>query len=222
MPADSAAYNPPPHTGLDLLYADDYLLVVNKPAGLLTQPGRGEDKTDCLLSRVQLEYPDALIVHRLDRDTSGLLVLGRGKIMHRELSILFADRKVKKRYIAVVAGKLDKVAGEINLPLALDWPNRPLHHVNHDTGKPSCTRYQVLSYDTANDTTRVELEPVTGRSHQLRVHMQAIGHPIVGDELYAPPEIRVMAPRLLLHAGTLAFRHPHSGAELNFHSPAPF
>ena len=222
MSEDSAAYNPPPHTGLDLLYVDADLLVVNKPAGLLTQPGRGEDKADCLLSRVQQEYPDALIVHRLDRDTSGLLVLGRGKQMHRELSILFAERKVKKRYIAVVAGKLEQEAGEINLPLALDWPNRPLHHVNHDMGKPSCTRYTVLGYDAAHNTTRVELEPVTGRSHQLRVHMQAIGHPIVGDELYAPEDIRQQAERLLLHAATLAFRHPHSGAELDFHSPAPF
>lgn len=201
---------------------DDYLLVVNKPHGLLTQPGRGEDKADCLLSRVQAEYPDALIVHRLDRDTSGLLVLGRGKQMHRELSMLFADRQVKKRYVAVVAGKLDKDTGEINLPLELDWPNRPLHHVNHDTGKPACTRFLVVSYDPASNTSRVELEPVTGRSHQLRVHMQAIGHPIVGDELYAPPEIRVLAPRLLLHAARLALRHPHSGAELDFLSPAPF
>ncbi len=221
---DSAAYKPPPHTGLELLYVDDWLLVVSKPAGLLTQPGRGEDKADCLLSRVQQAYPDALIVHRLDRDTSGLLVLGRGKQPHRELSILFAHRQVKKRYIAVVAGKLEQESGEINLPLALDWPNRPLHQVNHDSGKPSCTRYQMLSYDAERNTSRVELEPVTGRSHQLRVHMQAIGHPIVGDELYAPREIRQKAERLLLHAATLAFRHPHndSSAELSFLSPAPF
>lgn len=219
---DSAAYNPPPHTGLDLLYVDDYLLVVNKPHGLLTQPGRGEDKADCLLSRVQAEYTDALIVHRLDRDTSGLLVLGRGKQMHRELSMLFADRQVKKRYVAVVAGKPDNASGEINLPLTLDWPNRPLHHVNHDTGKPACTRYRVLSYDPASNTSRVELEPVTGRSHQLRVHMQAIGHPIVGDELYAPPEIRILAPRLLLHAAVLEFTHPRTQTPLSFNCPAPF
>lgn len=216
------SYTPPPDTGLDLIYADAALLVVNKPAGLLSVPGRGEDKHDCLITRVHKEFADALIVHRLDMDTSGLLVLARGAEMQRQLSILFQSRKVHKRYEAVVAGRIVAEQGKIDLPLVLDWPNRPLHIVDHATGKPSLTHYRVLGYDAAQDTTRVELEPVTGRTHQLRVHLQHLGHPILGDTLYAQPERRDQAPRLLLHARELAFRHPITYEDFDFEAKAPF
>ena len=218
---------PAPHpicheTGFTLIHADPALLVVNKPSGLLSVPGRGEDKQDCLVRRVQAEYPDALIVHRLDRDTSGLLVLARGKAMHRRLSILFQNRKVDKRYVAVVAGKFAESVGEICLPLIVDWPNRPRHKVDFVTGKPSLTFYRVLGYCASEDASRVELTPETGRTHQLRLHMQALGHPILGDTLYAGAEARAKADRLLLHAKTLAFAHPQSGEPLRFSCAAPF
>ncbi|SMC19114.1 tRNA pseudouridine32 synthase / 23S rRNA pseudouridine746 synthase [Andreprevotia lacus DSM 23236] len=213
-------YSPPAHTGLDLIHADDHLIVVVKPAGLLAVPGRGDDKADCLLSRVQLEYPDAMTVHRLDMDTSGLVVFGRGPDMQRALSVAFMDRQVDKRYAAVVGGQIAE-EGEVNLPLCVDWPNRPLHHVNHEIGKPSHTRYWRTGYDAAANTSRVDLEPVTGRTHQLRVHMQAIGHPMLGDTLYGG-EWMGHAPRLLLHARLLALRHPVSGAAMQFEAAAPF
>lgn len=215
-------YQPPAHTGLVLHYVDAHLLVVEKPAGLLSVPGRGDDKQDCMISRVMADYPDALIVHRLDMDTSGLLLMARGKAMQSALSCLFQERAVHKRYIAVVGGKLHKPQGEINLPLLLDWPNRPLHKVDFEAGKPSLTRYQLLAYQAENDTSRVELEPVTGRSHQLRVHLMSIGHPIVGDELYAPAALKALAPRLLLHAWQLGFTHPVTQQDLQFNAPADF
>lgn len=209
-------YIPPADTGLDLYYVDEHLLVVNKPAGLLSVPGRGEDKQDCMINRVLREYSDALIVHRLDMDTSGLLLIARGKPMQSALSILFQQRTVHKRYIAVVGGQLQQEEGEINLPLLLDWPNRPKHKVDFEQGKPSLTRYRLLSYDTSSDLSRVELEPFTGRSHQLRVHLMSLGQPIVGDALYAPPELKAKADRLLLHAWQLGFQHPVTQAHLKF------
>lgn len=215
-------YRPPPDTGLDVRYADDTLLIVNKPSGLLTVPGRGEHKSDCLVSRVQAVYPEALTVHRLDLGTSGLVVLGRGEAAQSLLSRLFRDRLVHKRYLAVVAGALSEEPGEIALPLIADWPNRPLQKVDHAEGKPSLTRYWRRGFDAAAGTSRVELEPVTGRSHQLRVHLQAIGHPIVGDELYAPEAVRQAAPRLLLHAWRIELPHPLSGQPLVCEAPAPF
>jgi tRNA pseudouridine32 synthase/23S rRNA pseudouridine746 synthase len=215
-------YTPPADTGLDLYYLDEHLLVVNKPAGLLSVPGRGEDKQDCMINRVMREYPDAFIVHRLDMDTSGLLLMARGKPMQSALSILFQQRTVHKRYLAVVGGKLKQSEGEINLPLLLDWPNRPKHKVDYEAGKPSLTRYSVLSYDAVNDLSRVELEPFTGRSHQLRVHLMSLGHPIVGDELYAPAELKAKADRLLLHAWQLGFQHPISNENLQFECEADF
>ena len=208
--------------GFVLIHADDALLVVDKPSGLLSVPGRGADKQDCLIGRIQMDYPDALIVHRLDFDTSGLLVVARGKAVHRELSICFAQRAVAKRYVAVVAGRLAPASGEVDLPLIVDWPNRPLHKVDFAAGKPSLTRYRVLAYDGENDSSRVELIPETGRTHQLRVHMQALGHVILGDPLYADSPQRSRAERLLLHAETLAFSHPATGEALSFSSPAPF
>ncbi|TXT23237.1 MAG: hypothetical protein FD134_2263 [Gallionellaceae bacterium] len=180
-------------------------------------PGRGADKQDCLASRVQIEFPDALVVHRLDMGTSGLIVFGRGAVMQRQLSRLFRERRVAKRYVAVVEGK-PEATGEINLPLAADWPNRPKQKVDASSGKPSLTRYRLLAHDTATNTSRLELEPVTGRTHQLRVHLAAIGHPILGDALYG----QGAAERLLLHACRLSFAHPLSGEVLELFCVPPF
>lgn len=209
---------------LQFLHVDEALVVVDKPAELLSVPGRGEHLQDCVASRVQALYPDALIVHRLDMSTSGLLVLGRGAEAQRKLSIAFAERRVAKRYEAVVAGRPAQDAGTIDLPLRCDWPNRPRQMVDHALGKPSVTHWRVLGAwpDAHIDATRVELEPVTGRSHQLRVHLLALGHPILGDNLYAPPETLAAAPRLLLHARELTLPHPLSGEPMHFRSTAPF
>lgn len=210
---------------IEFVHVDDSLLVVDKPAGLLAVPGRGADKQDCASARAQARCPDALVVHRLDMDTSGLLLLARGAVMQRALSRAFAARQVRKRYVAVVAGRLAAPPGawgEIDLPLVCDWPNRPRQIVDPIRGKASLTRWRVLDYDTALGTTRVELEPVTGRSHQLRVHLCALGHPILGDPLYAPADVRALAPRLLLHAAGLRLTHPADGRERVFESAAPF
>ena len=215
----------PDDSAIDLLYADDVLLVLDKPTGLLAVPGRGADKQDCLATRVQARYPDALIVHRLDMATSGLMVMARGPAAQRALSKAFAAREVNKRYIAVVAGRLEAPPedwGTIDLPLIVDWPNRPRRMIDRQLGKPSLTRWRVLAHDDATRTTRVELEPVTGRSHQLRVHLRELGHPILGDALYAPPHIHAQAGRLLLHACSLCFVHPVSGEVQMFERPAPF
>jgi len=214
---DSAAIAP--------CYVDDSLLVVDKPSGLLAVTGRGADKQDCLAVRVQARYPDARIVHRLDQGTSGLMVMARSAAMQRALSQAFATRTVAKCYIAIVAGRLEAPAeawGVIDLPIVADWPNRPLRIVDHTTGKPSVTRWRVLGHDAAGSCTRVELEPVTGRSHQLRVHLRELGHPILGDTLYAPPAVQAMAARLLLHASALRFEHPGTGEQLAFECHAPF
>ncbi|MGE5451734.1 MAG: pseudouridine synthase [Acidobacteriota bacterium] len=215
-------YRPPPDEGLDLLWADDHVVIVNKPSGLLSVPGRGEAFADCMSARVQQRYPDALVVHRLDMDTSGLLLLARGKEMQRQFSERFLKREVDKRYVAVLDGLLTAAEGMVDLPLITDWPNRPLQKVDHTQGKPSQTRYRVTDLDEADGTTRVELEPITGRSHQLRVHMLAIGHVIVGDPLYAQGSARTRAPRLLLHAEQLKLLHPATGEMLDINCPAPF
>lgn len=206
--------------GFALLFVDDSLLVVNKPAGMLSVPGRGADLQDCMAARVQAEVPDALVVHRLDMATSGLLVFARGKAAQRRLSHAFAQREVEKRYVAVVAGRVLADAGEIDLPLITDWPNRPRQKVDLSVGKPSVTRYRVIR--RADGDTRLELEPVTGRSHQLRVHLLALGHPILGDALYAPADVVASAERLMLHARSLAFAHPVHGEMLSFDSEVPF
>jgi tRNA pseudouridine32 synthase/23S rRNA pseudouridine746 synthase len=206
----------------EILYRDAALLVVNKPAGLLTVPGRGEDKQDCLSARLQAEFADALIVHRLDMHTSGVVVLARGKEMQRRLSSQFANRQVEKRYVAVVAGELLVASGEIDLPLSADWPRRPRQKVDPLAGKPSLTRYQVLAHDPTANRSRLLLIPLTGRTHQLRVHLLAIGHPIVGDALYGSNDLAPEDTRLLLHAETLAFAHPESRQPLRFFCPAPF
>ena len=196
--------------GFQTIHVDDSLLVLNKPAGLLSVPGRGEDKQDCLSRRVQQHYPDALVVHRLDMATSGLMLMARGPAMQRALGSLFENRAIEKRYVAVVEGHLPCSLDWqlIDLPIAVDWPHRPLRTINASSGQPSQTRWRALSYCKPTDSTRLELEPQTGRSHQLRVHLQALGHPILGDALYAPPPVQAKAPRLLLHACALAFRRP--------------
>ncbi|MCB1637310.1 MAG: RNA pseudouridine synthase, partial [Thiothrix sp.] len=191
-------YRPPADTGLDMLYRDDDLLLLNKPAGLLSVPGRGAAHQDSLISRVQREYPQARIVHRLDMETSGILLLALGKAMERRLSILFQTRQVDKRYQAWVEGLVAADEGRIELPLSADWPRRPRQQVDTVRGKPALTRYRVLVRDPATRRTRLLLEPVTGRSHQLRVHLLSLGHPVVGDRLYGQPP--GAEGRMLLHA----------------------
>jgi tRNA pseudouridine32 synthase/23S rRNA pseudouridine746 synthase len=207
---------------LAVIHADAHCIVVCKPSGLLAVPGRGEAGRDCLSERVRSEYADALIVHRLDMATSGLMLLARGTDAQRTLSIAFARREVHKRYVAVAAGQMSAPDGEIDLPLAADWPNRPRQQVDAVRGRASLTRYRVLTIDAVRNTSRVELEPVTGRAHQLRVHLLALGHPILGDALYAGAEIQAAAARLLLHASSLGFAHPASGEPMSFDSPPPF
>lgn len=211
----------PPVGEIHLLHVDAALIIVDKPSGLLSVPGRGEDRQDCLIHRIQRTYPEVLAVHRLDMSTSGLLLLARGPEMHSHLSRLFMQRKVDKRYVAVVDGLLATESGEIDLPLICDWPNRPRQKVDFEIGKRSLTRYRRLSLDPASHTSRVELEPVTGRSHQLRVHLASLGHPILGDELYAGAA-EFKADRLLLHATDLAFPHPLTAEIVRFHCDAPF
>jgi tRNA pseudouridine32 synthase/23S rRNA pseudouridine746 synthase len=228
-----ATYNPPPDRGLDVVYCDESLLVLNKPAGLLSVPGRGLDKLDSLAVRVHREFPDTLNVHRLDMSTSGLMVFARGAVMHQRLSCLFRERAIKKSYIAIVSGRVVSAAGEIDLPLASDWPNRPRQKVDFAIGKLSVTRYLLLenlNYAARNaihhgecgiPASRLELEPTTGRTHQLRVHMAAIGHPVLGDGLYGG-NTGNNAERLLLHARALSFVHPLSQKRLTLSSEPPF
>ena len=208
---------------LAVVHLDPQLLVVDKPAGLLTVPGRGADKTDCLASRVLDLCSDALTVHRLDMATSGLVVFGRGKAAQRRLSMVFARREVDKRYEAVVHGLVADDEGEITLPLMADWPRRPMQMVDQDQGKPSLTRWRVLERCPASASTRLALQPMTGRTHQLRLHLAAIGHPILGDTLYSPPPIAAAAPRLLLHACMLDLPAQASGSvALRLSSTVPF
>ncbi len=213
---------------MEPVFVDDALLVLDKPSGLLAVPGRGADKQDALSTQVQRLYSDALIVHRLDMATSGLMLMARGPRVQRSLSRAFADREIHKRYIAVADGCLQAPAdapdgwGVIDLPIALDWPRRPLRVIDAKRGKPSVTHWRVLGWERGNDTTRVMLEPVTGRSHQLRVHLQALGHAIVGDALYASAPVQAKSSRLLLHACALTLTHPVTGKTMAFASPAPF
>lgn len=213
---------------IEPLFVDDALLVLDKPSGLLAVPGRGADKQDALSIRVQALFADALIVHRLDMATSGLMLMARGSQAQRSLSKAFADHEIHKRYEAVVDGRLRPPAdapdgwGVIDLPIIVDWPRRPLRIIDAGRGKPSITHWRVLAYDAASHTTRVALAPITGRSHQLRVHLQALGHSIVGDTLYASAPVQAKASRLLLHACALTLAHPVTGETLAFESPAPF
>ncbi len=218
--ADTEAAQP-----LELLHVDDTLLVVHKPAGMLSVPGRGPDKQDCLITRLQMLYPDALVVHRLDMATSGVMVFARSLEVQRALGEAFATRQIHKSYEAMVQGLVTMPMGswhDITLPIYADWPERPLRRVDETLGKASHTRWQLLGTYPHKDASRVAMEPLTGRTHQLRVHMQAMGHPILGDALYAPAEVAALAPRLLLHARMLGFAHPSTRLAVEFHSPAPF
>ncbi|GLQ06965.1 pseudouridine synthase [Sneathiella chinensis] len=211
-------YSPPLSPYLDVVYEDEHLLVADKQSGLLTVPGRGPEKQDCLVSRVAETRPGANAVHRLDMETSGLVVIALNKESHGRISRQFQERKVWKRYTAWIAGTPMEREGRIDLPLICDWPNRPRQMVDHDIGKTAITDWQVE--ETHADRTRVTLKPVTGRSHQLRVHMMELGHPILGDRLYAPDDIQALSPRLMLHADALTFRHPATGQELQFTAPS--
>ena len=207
-----------------LVFVDEHLLVLDKPAGLLAVPGRGEDKQDCLATRAAATWPDALVVHRLDMATSGLFLMARGLAMQRRLSLAFEERRVEKRYVAIVAGDMPRCTDwqRIDLPLAADWPNRPLQKVDPAHGRASVTLWRRDEAAAAQGSTRVLLSPLTGRTHQLRVHLSAIGHPILGDTLYAPAGVQAMAPRLLLHASGLALPHPVTGDSLVLESASAF
>lgn len=218
MPAGEEVAERIARQGIEVIHVDDWLLALNKPSGLLSVPGRGEDKRDCVAVRVQTACPEALTVHRLDMETSGILLMGRGPDAQRALSVAFQDRRVEKRYVAVVEGRLERPEGEIDLPLIADWPNRPRQKVDHAIGKPALTRFRLIGHE--GERSRVELAPVTGRSHQLRVHLQSLGHPIAGDALYSSPP--PPGARLLLHAEYLAFVHPFTGQRVEFHCPTPF
>jgi len=228
-------YNPPMTPYLDIIFQDEDIVVLNKSSGLLSVPGRLPEHQDCLQNRVQKVLPTATIVHRLDMATSGIIIMALNKAAHVFISRQFEQRKTQKSYIARVFGHIKEQQGSVDLPLICDWPNRPKQKVDHENGKQSLTHYQVLSYDKVNlgndeagnegsetESTLVELIPVTGRSHQLRVHMLALGHPILGDRLYAHEQALTISPRLQLHAKNLSLSHPVTGDLLSFVSPCPF
>ena len=214
----SDAYSPP-DVPLDIIHADHEILVVGKPHGLLSVPGKGEHLTDCLLARVQAAFPEALLVHRLDRDTSGVIVFALSRHAQRHLGLQFEKRQIRKAYVARVFGRLEPRTGTVTLPLIVDWPNRPLQMVDHQLGKPAETDWRVQR--ASDDETRVRLYPKTGRSHQLRVHMREIGHPILGDPFYSTGPAREF-PRLMLHSETLRLRHPDGGVGMTFSSKPSF
>ncbi len=225
--ADTPLPTPAIPAGVECLHADDDLLVLIKPPGLLCVPGRGPDKQDALSTRAEGLWPGALIVHRLDQATSGLVLMARHIEAQRALGDAFAQRRVDKRYHAVVRGLPAEPTGPdgwglIDLPIGADWPNRPLRKVDWEAGKPSQTRWRPLRRDAASGTTLLELQPLTGRTHQLRLHLASIGHPILGDMLYADPATQARSPRLLLHACVLAFAHPGHGRACQFSAPPDF
>ena len=214
----SAQYAPPDDP-LQVIHADHEILIVDKPSGLLSVPGKGAHLSDCLLARVQADYPEALLVHRLDRDTSGVMVFALTAHAQRHLGLQFEKRQLKKTYVARVWGELGEREGRIDLPLIVDWPNRPLQMVDFEKGKQAVTGWRLLR--TEDGTSRVRLSPETGRSHQLRVHMKEIGHPILGDPFYASGLARAF-PRLMLHSESLRLRHPDGGVGKTFKSKVPF
>jgi len=214
----TSAYSPPDDP-LDILHDDHQVLLVSKPSGLLSVPGKGPALADCLITRVQAVFPTALLVHRLDRDTSGVMIFALTPHAQRHLGLQFEKRQTKKTYVARVWGEMSDKTGTVDLPLIVDWPNRPKQMVCHDTGKPAQTDWRVMR--TKDGETRVRLMPKTGRSHQLRVHMLALGHPILGDPFYATGPARDF-PRLMLHSETLQFRHPDGGQGMRITAKAPF
>lgn len=210
----------PPQESLNFLYHDEHILVLSKPSGLLSVPGKRADHQDCMEKRAQEYFPAARIVHRLDMATSGVMVMAMTGPAHRNLGLQFERRKVRKVYVARIWGCLEKDRGAVDLPLICDWPNRPKQKVDWQKGKPAHTEWVVIGRD--DNSTRVRLYPLTGRSHQLRVHMLALGHPVLGDDFYAPPDALAAADRLQLHAECLSFYHPASGEALSFTVPCPF
>ncbi len=209
----------PPNDPIEVVHADHEILIVNKPAGLLSVPGKGPDLADCLLTRLQDAFPQTLLVHRLDRDTSGVMVFALTPHAQRHIGLQFEKRYTKKTYIARVSGALEPKTGTVDLPLIVDWPNRPLQKVCHETGKSAQTDWRVLGSNKAES--RVRLMPKTGRSHQLRVHMLALGHPILGDPFYATGAARDYE-RLMLHSEELRLRHPDGGEGVRYRAKAPF
>lgn len=210
----------PPPIPPPILYHDERIIVLDKPTGLLSVPGIGPGKADCLAARVAAAHPGARIVHRLDRDTSGVIIMAFDAEAHRALSIQFQDRLVDKAYVAVVAGAVADDEGEIDLPIRKDLEDTPRQIVDHVHGRPSVTRWRVLARQ--GDRTRLDLRPLTGRSHQLRLHLKEIGHPILGDDLYAPPDVRALTERLMLHALRLSVVHPETASPMTFEAPCPF
>ena len=208
----------PSHDALKIIHLDDDLILVDKPSGLLSVPGR--EIPDCLQTRLAEMHPESLLVHRLDMATSGLMVFARNKAAQRHLGLQFERRHTTKSYIADVSGNPEGESGRINLPLIADWPNRPRQMVSWEHGKPSLTDWEVIS--RAKETTRLALHPITGRSHQLRVHCWAMGHPILGDRIYAMDDVFEAAPRLRLHAWKLGLRHPKDGVPISFEANCPF
>ena len=217
---DNFIYSPP-QEDLVIVYEDDDLVVIEKPAGLLSVPGRLPEHQDSAYLRVLAQFPQAKITHRLDMATSGILMFAKHRDAEVAVSKMFQARTVEKHYIALVQGQLD-AEGCVEVPLITDWENRPRQIVHFELGKPAKTLYQALSYDTETDITRVLLTPITGRSHQLRVHMQYIGHPITGDKLYHPEPTRSPLKRMALHASFLAFQQPLSGQSVAIHGSVPF
>ncbi len=209
----------PPQEPLRILHDDHEILVVDKPAGLLSVPGKGDHLADCLIARIALVFPMVLLVHRLDRDTSGVMIFALTRHAQRHLGLQFEKRQVRKTYVARVWGRLEEDSGTINLPIAVDWPNRPRQHIDHEAGREAITDWRVIRRDEGE--TRVRLTPHTGRSHQLRVHMLALGHPILGDPFYATGPARDF-PRLMLHSESLRLRHPDGGKHMRFTAPCPF
>lgn len=210
----------PPDVDIPIIHRDEDICIVDKPAGLLSVPGKAADHKDCLEQRLQAQYPQLRIVHRLDLATSGVMVLAANVAAHRHLGLQFERRHTAKTYRANVWGQASEEQGDIDLPLRCDWPNRPLQMVDHDLGRPAQTGWQVIGRDA--QSTHMRLTPVTGRSHQLRVHMRELGHPILGDALYAPDEAFEASERLQLHAESLELFHPSGGQRLRFEAACPF
>lgn len=210
----------PPDTPLKVLHQDQHILILSKPSGLLTVPGKPEAHADCLERRARECFPDARIVHRLDMDTSGVLVMAMTPESHRHLGLQFERRKTAKTYIARVWGEIAEDAGCITAPLICDWPNRPKQIIDHEQGRKAETNWEVVERETG--ITRVCMRPVTGRSHQLRVHMLSLGHPILGDNLYAHEQALSASDRLQLHSTSLTVHHPKDGVRVTFTDSCPF
>ncbi|RRA94483.1 bifunctional tRNA pseudouridine(32) synthase/23S rRNA pseudouridine(746) synthase RluA [Aeromonas veronii] len=213
-------YSPPLEPWLDILFKDKDIMVVNKPTGLLSVPGRGPENEDSVLHRVKQQHPKAAAAHRLDMSTTGVIVIPLSPNSHRELSRQFRERETEKHYLAWVWGEPEAESGQVDLPLCVDWPNRPKQKVDHEEGRHALTLWQKLKVEHGNSL--IKLTPITGRSHQLRVHMLELGHPILGDNLYAHPDALAAAPHLYLHAAMLTISHPRSGERMTFEAPAPF